>query len=113
MTVPNEISVEVACATPDRQRIYPLSAPVGVTARTAVAFTTVQQDFPQLDIAASQLGIFGKVVADGYLLREGDRVEIYRPLKQDPRDARRSLAARGGTMGGRAMSGKKTGGDSQ
>jgi putative ubiquitin-RnfH superfamily antitoxin RatB of RatAB toxin-antitoxin module len=96
VTAPEQISIEVACATPDRQRIYPLAAPAGITARTAVTITPVQQDFPQLDIAASQLGVFGKVVADEYLLQEGDRVEIYRPLKQDPRDARRSLAARGG-----------------
>jgi len=100
MTNANEIAIEVVCALPERQRIYQLTVPAGATARAAVALTTVQEDFPQVDIAASQLGVFGVVVAGKHVLQDGDRVEIYRPLQQDPREARRSVAARGGTMGG-------------
>ena len=43
-------------------------------------------------------GVFGREITDDYVIRAGDRLEIYRPLERDPRDARRELAARGLTM---------------
>jgi putative ubiquitin-RnfH superfamily antitoxin RatB of RatAB toxin-antitoxin module len=96
------INVEVACATPEKQRIVELSVPYGTCARTAVEMSAIQGEFPQLDISGSAIGVFGEVVQDDHLLEQHDRVEIYRPLLNDPRDARRSLAARGSTMGVRA-----------
>ena len=93
--------VEVACATPDKQRIIELDVPHGTRARAAVEMSAIQDEFPQLDIANSVIGIFGEVVAEDRELKERDRVEIYRPLINDPRDARRSLAAQGSTMGPR------------
>ena len=53
------------------------------------------------------LGIFGRVVADGQSVHAGDRVEIYRPLINEPREARRALAAKGDTMGGGKRGGDK------
>jgi putative ubiquitin-RnfH superfamily antitoxin RatB of RatAB toxin-antitoxin module len=49
-------------------------------------------------VARCPLGVFGRVVADDYGVQAGDRVEIYRPLEREPREARRELAARGLTM---------------
>ena len=48
--------------------------------------------FPDLDPAHGPIGIFGRVVAPDALLKDGDRVEIYRPLLADPKDARRTRA---------------------
>lgn len=96
------ISVEVACATPERQRIIELDVPLGTSARKAVEMSGIQNDFPGLDIAESAIGVFGALVPDNQRLKEHDRVEIYRPLKNNPRDARRSLAAQGATMGANA-----------
>ena len=93
------ISVEIACATPEKQLIIKLDVPPGTSARKAVELSAIQKDFPNLDIPNSPIGVFGEVIADGQQLNEHDRVEIYRPLKNDPRDTRRNLAARGATMG--------------
>ena len=46
-------------------------------------------DVPGLDLATCPVGVFGKKKASDTVLREGDRVEIYRPLVADPKDARR------------------------
>lgn len=94
-----DLHVEVACALPERQRIISLEVPAGTSARQAVILSGIQRDFPELSVASSALGVFGKVVEDDHTLRDGDRVEIYRPLARDPREARRLLAARGETMG--------------
>jgi putative ubiquitin-RnfH superfamily antitoxin RatB of RatAB toxin-antitoxin module len=105
MAESSELHVEVACALPDRQRIVGLRVPRGTSARAAVNLSNIQDDFPELSVATSTLGVFGKVVADTHELREGDRVEIYRALARDPREARRILAARGETMGRKGNAG--------
>ena len=95
------ISVEVACATPEKQRIIELNVPCGTTAREALQQSTIHEEFPGLDISACAIGVFGDVVADNQPLKENDRVEVYRPLINDPREARRTLANKGATMGGK------------
>ncbi len=55
--------------------------------------------FPEEDFSDYQLGIWGKLVKCSYFLKDGDRLEVYRPLLIDPREARRALAADGRSMG--------------
>ena len=98
------ISVEIACATPEKQLVIGLDVPPGTSARKAVEMSGIQKEFCNLDITSSVLGVFGMVVADSQQLNEHDRVEIYRPLINDPRDTRRALAAQGATMGADATS---------
>ena len=100
MTAQATIKIEVACALPDKQRIVRLDVESGCSARAAVEQSKIQEEFPDLDIANCQLGVFGLVVEDSQRLCSGDRVEVYRPLINNPRDSRRALAARGATMGG-------------
>ncbi len=95
-----KISIEVACATPDKQRLIKLEVPQGTSAREAIVLSGIEKEFPQLDIPNSAIGVFGEVVKEDHPLKQDDRVEVYRPLINDPREARRSLAARGSTMGG-------------
>ena len=95
------ISVEVACALPEKQLIIRLEVPHGTGARAAVELSALQEEFPQLDIRHCAIGVFGEVVKEDHLLKQHDRVEVYRPLINDPRDTRRKLAAQGSTMGGR------------
>jgi len=99
MAEPISFSVEVVCATPEQQELVTVTVEQGVTARDAVAQSGLQAEFPELDLAACPVGIFGKVVADDFVLSANDRVELYRPLVNDPRESRRALAARGKTMG--------------
>ena len=94
------LSIEVAYATPKRQSLVKLQLPATATARDAVRQSGLADEYPELDVEKCPLGIFGKQVADERLLRTGDRVEVYRPLVNEPREARRRVAARGGTMGG-------------
>lgn len=94
-----DIRVEVVYALPDRQRLVALDVPRGCTAREAVERSGLRSEFPEIDPDKNALGIFGRRCAGDQSLREGDRVEIYRPLKADPKEVRRQLAARGRTMG--------------
>jgi len=98
--------VEVAFALPSKQRIVALRVPEGTTARQAVALADLPTLFPDLpDDTFSQapLGIFGKALRDPdtQLLREGDRVEVYRPLAIDPKVARLERAKRQASEPGR------------
>lgn len=95
------ISVEVAYATPERQKIVNLQVADRSAARKAVLASGLDSEFNELDLHRCPIGVFGSVVADDYCLRAGDRVEIYRPLLNEPRAARRAAAARGDTIGAR------------
>lgn len=57
------------------------------------------QEFPQLELKPHALGVWGKLVEPSNIVQEGDRIEIYRPLPVDPREARRQHAVDGGFMG--------------
>jgi putative ubiquitin-RnfH superfamily antitoxin RatB of RatAB toxin-antitoxin module len=100
----NEILVEVAYALPKQQLILELMVPEGTTAEQAVQKSGMLAKFPDIDLAQNKLGIFGKLVKADTVLREKDRVEIYRPLIADPKEVRRQRAAEGKVM-------KKGGGD--
>ena len=80
--------IEVAYGTADAQVLYRLNLADGCTAREAVRLSPLAADFPDADLNAP-LGIFGKRVKDDTVLHDGDRIEIYRPLVADPKDARR------------------------
>jgi putative ubiquitin-RnfH superfamily antitoxin RatB of RatAB toxin-antitoxin module len=95
----DSLAVEVACATPERQCVVGITVSPGVTARQAVRLSGIDSQFPALDIGQCALGIWGVVVADDRPLHDGDRVEVYRPLVNEPRQLRRRLAAEGQTMG--------------
>jgi putative ubiquitin-RnfH superfamily antitoxin RatB of RatAB toxin-antitoxin module len=89
------IGVEVAYALPERQTLLRLKVPVGTTAEQAVQRSGLLERYPELDLSASKLGVFAKVVPPQRELREGDRVEIYRPLLADPKAVRQKRAEEG------------------
>ncbi len=93
------ISVEVAYALPHQQKIISLLVEPGTSALQAVERSGIVKFFPEIDIANAKLGIFGQALgtkgldsAASHMLQQGDRVEIYRPLIVDPKDARRKRA---------------------
>ena len=92
------MNIEVAYALQARQRIVAMRVPTGTPVRQALADSGIVTEFPEIDIRRCPIGVFGQVIADDYVMRDGDRIEIYRPLERDPREARRELAARGLTM---------------
>lgn len=90
------IEVEVAYALPEKQKILTVSIEDGTTITQAVKQSGIEAEFPELNLADAKFGIFGKAsrTPDTDVLRAGDRVEIYRPLIIDPKQARANRAAK-------------------
>ncbi len=87
--------VEVAYATPEEQVILTVPYTVNLTARDAIDASGILMRFPAIDLSNNTVGIFSKPCKLDTELREGDRVEIYRPLIADPKEVRRQRAAAG------------------
>ncbi len=85
-----QLHCEVAYARPDRQWLVAVVLPKGATAMDALRSSQLAALCPEIVPESAVLGIFGKVVPADHPVREGDRVEVYRPLAADPRDARRA-----------------------
>jgi putative ubiquitin-RnfH superfamily antitoxin RatB of RatAB toxin-antitoxin module len=93
------VEVEVAYARPDAQIVMAIQVNAGTPAREVLRQSGLAERFPEIDILTCPIGVFGIRIDDDYGVQAGDRVEVYRPLERDPRDARRELAARGLTIG--------------
>lgn len=93
-STPASISVEVAYAEPGRQFLIRMDLAAGATVAEAIRASGVEREFA-IDPAVLGVGIWSKPVARDALLANGDRVELYRPLKADPKEARRQRAKRG------------------
>ncbi|MCC7219899.1 MAG: RnfH family protein [Candidatus Contendobacter sp.] len=93
------IRVEVAYARPDQQIIIPVELPAGATLEQAIIQSRMLEQFPELDLKTAKVGVFGKLGKLSATLRNGDRVEIYRPLIADPKAVRKQRAAEGKRMG--------------
>ncbi|MBP1149100.1 MULTISPECIES: RnfH family protein [Methylocaldum] len=88
------MKVEVAYAKPDVQVILTVNVPENATAETAIAASGILDRFPEIDLTKDKIGIFSKVCSIDQPIKPGDRVEIYRPLIADPKEARRARAAK-------------------
>lgn len=90
------IEIEVVHAGVERQKMLAVAVPLGSSVRSAVLACGMGEFFPELDLQQCLLGIFGKVVVDPDVrqVRQGERVEIYRPLLADPKEIRRLRAAK-------------------
>ena len=93
-----EIAVEVCYARPEAQVVLALQVSRGTTLREAIEQSGILQRCPEIDLASNKVGIFGKLNKPDYVLRAGDRVEIYRPLIADPKEIRKQRAAEGKAM---------------
>ena len=93
--------VEVAYATPERQLVLPLEVHRGCTLAEAIERSSICEEFPGLVVDFAAVGIFGRKAPAGQVLQPGDRVEIYRPLIADPKEARRKRARGGEAPPGR------------
>ncbi|HEX5787694.1 MAG TPA: RnfH family protein [Woeseiaceae bacterium] len=86
------IAVEVVYARSERQELVALRLPSGSDVAAAIAASGIAEAFPHDDLDACDTGIWGRMVPRSALLKNGDRVELYRPLFMDPREARRRRA---------------------
>lgn len=99
MSVENLINIELVFATAEKQQLSSVTIKIGTTAREAIVQSGLASEFPSFDFSRCPLGIWGRPVADERILAEGDRLEAYRQLRRDPREARRELARTGRHMG--------------
>lgn len=83
------IRIEVAYALPGRQEVLGLEVEEGCTLKEAILKSGILERFDEIDIERDATGIFGQIMPGNQVLRDGDRVEIYRALTADPRIARR------------------------
>jgi putative ubiquitin-RnfH superfamily antitoxin RatB of RatAB toxin-antitoxin module len=88
------IAIEVVAAWPERQVLVKLDLPAGSTVAEAVRASGLAERFPELEIRDDHLGVFGELCRPDRVLDDGDRVELYRPLKLDPKTIRRINAER-------------------
>ncbi len=100
------ISVDVVYALRQKQDIVSLKVAEGTTVRQAIEASGVLEKYPEIDLSKNKLGVFAKLAKPDAMLRDRDRVEIYRPLIADPKEVRKQRAAEGKVM-------KKGAGDSE
>jgi putative ubiquitin-RnfH superfamily antitoxin RatB of RatAB toxin-antitoxin module len=98
------IHIEVVYALPQVQMLVPLTVPEGTTVEEAIRLSGLLEKFPEIDLASAKVGVWNKATELTTVLREKDRIEIYRPLIADPKEVRRKRAEEGKAM-------KKGGGD--
>lgn len=99
------IRVEVVYALPDRQAILSVQVPGGTTVRDVIEKSGILTQYPEIDLATNKLGVYAKPVKADTVVRDRDRIEIYRPLIADPKMVRKKRAEEGKTL-------KKGGGES-
>lgn len=86
------IDIEIVYALPDHQILKKLKVPVGTTVAHAIQLSGIIDPFPDIDLSRNQFGIFSQLVQGDTTLQSHDRIEIYRPLIIDPKEARRHRA---------------------
>ena len=87
------IQVQVCHAVPDGSFLRALTVPAGTTIQQAVEQSGLLREMPGIDLAVNVVGIYGKKKPLDTVLRQHDRVEVYRPLQADPKEARRRRAS--------------------
>ena len=88
------ITVTVVYANPEQQKSVHLQLDDGTTVEQAIYRSALLEDFTEIDLSTCKVGIFSKQVNLAHRLATGDRVEIYRPLLIDPKQARRRRVAK-------------------
>lgn len=97
--MPESIRVEVVYALPQRQELVQVTLDEGATVRQAVEASGLLQKYPDIELdGRNKLGIFAKLTKPDTVLRDRDRVEIYRPLIADPKAVRKKRADEGKVM---------------
>lgn len=93
-----KVQVEVVFATPVRQELVEVGLPAGASVADAIEASGIADRFPRESLDDLPVGVWGREASRDAGIRDGDRIEIYRPLAMDPKEARRQLALAGRTM---------------
>src|SRR5579872_5559592 len=88
----NKIQVEVTYALPEWQRLITIQIEEGSTIEQAIRQSGILESFPEINLTSQKVGVFSKPRALTDIIHDGDRIEIYRSLTIDPKEARRAKA---------------------
>ena len=94
----DNIDIEVVYALAHEQTLLKQCVPAGATVTEAIKLCGILEKYPEIDLTSNKLGIFGKLAKADTVLRDKDRIEIYRPLIADPKEVRRKRAEEGKVM---------------
>ncbi|AJQ97444.1 RnfH family protein [Gynuella sunshinyii] len=91
-----EFSIEVVYGTSQKQKIITVQVDAETTVFDAAVKSRIDREFPEIDFETQAMGIFGKRVAKpkDQRVQKGQRIELYRPLLIDPKQARANRAAK-------------------
>ena len=92
------IAVEVCYAQAEKQALVSVKLPEGATLQQALEASGLLEKHPEIDLRKNKFGVFAKLSKPDTVLRDRDRVEIYRPLIADPKEVRKQRAAEGKVM---------------
>ena len=92
MAADNVLAIEVAYASPQKSCLISFNVEQGTTIQQAIVASGILKQCHDIDLQKNKVGIFSNIVGLDVLVREGDRIEIYRPLTLDPKEARRLRA---------------------
>ena len=92
------LNIDVCYALPQKQVLVSVKLPVGATLLQALEASGLLEKFPEIDLKKNKFGIYAKLSKPDAVLRDRDRVEIYRPLIADPKEVRKQRAAEGKVM---------------
>jgi len=93
-----QISVEVLYALPLEQTLLKVVTSKGKTMEDVIKNSGILEKHPEIDLATNKVGIFSKLSKLDTVVRDKDRIEIYRPLIADPKEVRRKRAEEGKVM---------------
>ena len=93
-----KIKIEVVYALPHEQTLLTVDVVQGTTLGDAIKLSGMLEKHPEIDLGTNKVGVFGKLSKLDLVLRDKDRIEIYRPLIADPKEVRRKRAEEGKVM---------------
>lgn len=94
MTDRDRLRIEIVYALADIQHVKVMHLPAGTDVGAAIEQSGILRRYPKIDLTRNGIGIFGRPIRRDQVLADGDRVEIYRPLRRDPKESRRLRASR-------------------
>ena len=95
MSSNQQINIEVVYGTPEKQLILNVSIAPETSVEQAIAASNMSLHFPEIDLTENKVGIWNRTCKLTDTLKEGDRIEIYRPLIADPKEAHVCFAEQG------------------
>lgn len=95
----NQVKIEVAFALPNKQSILQVTVEPGTTVKEAIKASGILERYREIDLEKNAVGIWSRACKLDTVPVDGDRIEIYRPLIADPKEARRLRAEKAKSEG--------------